>query len=101
MSELILRILLSEIKTVRVICRSCGAIVEVEVADIPRRFENGACPFCQVCFKTLSLPESDVLGNFAKALQKLIEVDSKLGVEIVLPQDNDEARPGKRPKSRY
>jgi hypothetical protein len=47
-SEKILRLLLTDLSTVRIKCLApgCGVVSEMPVEDLPKNFANGLCPFC-------------------------------------------------------
>lgn len=46
MSEKFLKILLSELTTVRVVCLKCNAVTEVMAAALGHTFQDGTCPPC-------------------------------------------------------
>jgi hypothetical protein len=47
------RILLSEPKTARLICRGCRAVVELPVGRLDGLGHDFACPVCRHCFPCL------------------------------------------------
>jgi hypothetical protein len=88
MSEQVLRILLSEIQTVRVICQKCKTVVEVPIENMKVTFANGECHFCHASFNTMNIPNYDALGDLARAITEANRLSS-VSVEMVLPIEKD------------
>lgn len=93
MSRKLFAFLLSELGTVRIICRAkeCGAVTEVSIARM--RVANGECPVC----KGDLVPAIDghplggnPLTRLAAAIQELQAHAGKVGVEFVLPDKTGE-----------
>lgn len=89
MSEHLLKVLLSELSTVRVVCKKCGAVFEMPLDRLAAAFRKTAqcCPFCGAGFHLFN-PQghaADVLGPFAQALADLQQAQN-CDVEFVLPQ---------------
>jgi len=85
MSEHVLKILLSELVTVRVRCRQqgCGAIVEIPTEELDQKFHSGLCPFCRA---VLQLPQNNHLAELARALRELKAAHQQVEVQFVIPQ---------------
>lgn len=88
MSEKLLRFLLSELKTVRVLCKdaACGAITEMPIGklDAMLRAKQCACPVCGRSF--LSPPDvgQNYFAMLAIAIAGLAAIKSNVEVEFVL-----------------
>jgi hypothetical protein len=99
MSETILKILLTELTLIRVVCKGhrsdgvpCGAVFELSLDRIAGTFQNGqlaewVCPFCKTAFHL-----HDRLGNhldpfapLAKAVADLAAMGKSLEVQFVIP----------------
>jgi hypothetical protein len=80
-SEKLFRFLLSELKTIRVICKNgvCGAIVEVPVDQAIKTFRNDQCPVCHKSFVPASIM------SLAIAIQELNQKKDEVDVEFVIP----------------
>jgi predicted Zn finger-like uncharacterized protein len=48
MSEKVLRVLVAEIKTMRITCPHCKTAFEIAPSNIDKSTENGRCRFCRV-----------------------------------------------------
>ena len=88
MSETLLRFLLTELKTVRVICKrkDCGAVTELPVERLEHAFREFKCPLCRA--KIRNAPgEEDVFDLLGRAVRKLHEpqVRERIAIEFVLP----------------
>jgi peptide subunit release factor 1 (eRF1) len=92
-SEHLLKVLLSELTTVRVRCLNdrCGATVEVALANLDRAFRHYACPACQKEFgpaqRSQPGPEPNRLRELQAAVEELARDAGRQGfeVEFVLP----------------
>jgi hypothetical protein len=47
MSEEILKVFLADLKTVRVVCQHCKAVIELDVAAAGPTLRPNACPLCK------------------------------------------------------
>jgi hypothetical protein len=85
MSETVLKILTSELKTIRIKCRNkkCGAIVEGDVGDIHKLMSEGKCKFCNQSFRQGN--EHPVI-DLARAINVLAGMEETLQVEFVVPE---------------
>ncbi|HZY85540.1 MAG TPA: hypothetical protein VFE78_11970 [Gemmataceae bacterium] len=91
MSEKLIRFLLSELGTIRIICHNkvhptgpeCGGIVEVPLAKLG---SVDKCPLCKEGFRG-DTDSIDRFGDFALAVGRLKEQTERYGLEFVLPDD--------------
>jgi hypothetical protein len=88
MSEKLLTVPLSELGTVRLVCRrkDCGGVFEMPVERLPLK-DFQSCPVCQAAFK-----ESDVapghLANLGSAIKQVLSLKDTVEVQFVL-KDQD------------
>ena len=78
MSERVLKILLSELKTVRLVCAKCGGTAEMTVVQLGGR-NNVACPVCNTVYQSLSQ-----LISLARSIEFLRQ-QQELQLEFVIP----------------
>jgi uncharacterized CHY-type Zn-finger protein len=78
MSEHILRIGLSELKVVRIVCVACGAVLEVSMDKLMR--QENSCAYCQAPFGQVA-KQFQALENAAAILESQSD---KLRVEFVI-----------------
>jgi hypothetical protein len=91
MSEKIFRFLLSELKSLRAICKQpgCGGVVELPLDAISGKKTSIRCP---VCDNPLQQPTpNNHLANLAKAIES-VTTSGVADVEFSLPL-TDDARP--------
>jgi hypothetical protein len=86
MSRNLLVFLLSELDTVRVICRhaNCGVTIELPVGQLGQRFANGHCPACN---QLLASGGKNAFEQLTEAVRAFKAYDKTVGVEFVLPAD--------------
>ncbi len=80
-----LRIPLSELKTIRITCKQCGkAVIEVPTVRADTVIEKGGCRLCR---RDVFDQHNDPLNHLRLAFEQLEELKDKLGVEfeIVAP----------------
>jgi hypothetical protein len=84
MSRRLLVFLLSELATVRIICKNCHAIFELPIEKLGMRLQS---PTCKVCNHDLLPPFADenAFGLLARAVSKLKDQAATVEVEFVLP----------------
>jgi hypothetical protein len=84
MSEKLIRFLLSELKTVRVLCQhpNCNTVVEVSVEDLPTKYQGAICPLCR---NTIQAPQYNNLVTLGTALRGLASSEDRVKVEFVIP----------------
>lgn len=84
MSEHLLKFLLSELSTVRLVCRAkhCGMVAEMPVEKLAAK-QHGACPFCGQEFGSTALQE------FGQQLLRVRELHQRgvVDLQFVLPAD--------------
>jgi hypothetical protein len=93
MSEKLLRFfMLSDIKTVRLVCKheACGAVVEIELNKVEHFCSNGCCKVCGQPFgvidqRTSRWRDTNWLVAIAEAISVLQDGRTKVAVEIALP----------------
>lgn len=86
MSEHVLRVLLSELRTVRLRCQhdGCGIVFEMTLTDLAVRNFNG-CPCCKRPLVTMLKDERSFdLMDLARAMQFIADAKT-VGVEFVIP----------------
>jgi hypothetical protein len=83
-SEHLLKILLSELETVRVACQKCsnGAAVELSVGSMHVALDKGRCRFCGA---QIHAPALDPFNNLRIALDEIRKLQD-VKVEFVLPE---------------
>lgn len=90
MSEKLFKFLLSELSTVRLVCKdkSCGAITEMTLEKLRTRFSQSdpCCPVCRAEFgDPATSSTSNPLRDFAQAVRALQARQQFVEVEFVLP----------------
>lgn len=85
MSETVLKILLSELDAVRIVCKNqpCGGVVEVKLADLGRFYKSGNCPLCG---KNVVDKDDNDLLKLAEAVRGLQAQEDDLDIEFVVRQ---------------
>ncbi len=88
MSEKMLRIDLTELKTVRVRCKQCNhGVIEVPIDRLDKVLNYGECKFCN----TRLLPkrpggsQGDALNDLRLAVAELERVKSDISIEFEIP----------------
>jgi len=86
MSFNMIRINLSELKTFRIICKSCEkGVIEVSAENLHSALNNGGlCRFCGHNIMSRML-DPDPLKRLGEAIDSLLRLDSVLDVEIEIP----------------
>jgi hypothetical protein len=86
MSRKLLAFLLSELKTVRVICKrdGCGMIYELPVAELETRFKNMTCPACK---NLLGHGNENGFAWLSAAVRAFATVKDWVELEFVLKDD--------------
>jgi hypothetical protein len=89
MSERMFRFLLSELKIIRLVCKSpgCNKVTEVRLEDLAppgmlRKFIK--CPFCEADYDPLSNGES-AIHKFAAAAKLLQSMSKIVEIEFSIP----------------
>lgn len=85
MSRHLLAILLSELKTVRVTCPKCQAVIELTVEQMGFRLGDCQCPVCKDGWPGLSAGDNQShLGRLGRALHALQTAPGAAQVEFVV-----------------
>jgi hypothetical protein len=93
MSETILRILLSELHTIRIVC-NCKTVVEIPISKLTDssrgKCEGMTCPGCGTYIRnpgtgTGNIPGDDAFDLLSKAWQDLQKIQGNFHIEFVLP----------------
>lgn len=87
MSRHLLAILLTELQTVRVLCRkaNCGAVFETPLAELARR-RLVRCPICGADWDHQGGPGP--LAQLAEAMAEMARYDAQVvGVEFVMEEE--------------
>lgn len=89
MSERIIRFLLSEVKTLRIICKRCKAVVETPLESSSDALGDGlTCRFCNKPVKRGSdHPRFNPFESLEAATKAFKEMESDLEVQFVFPGD--------------
>jgi uncharacterized paraquat-inducible protein A len=83
-SEQVLKVLLEELATARLICQQCKAVTEVELARLERQATAPKCPLCNTAF--FRTPIQYPLAELARAVAGVLGIGDLVKVEFVLPQ---------------
>ena len=86
MGEHILKIGVGELTKIRLTCKNCGTVAEMELENIGVRFHNCQCPFCQRPYLTGGAVSPDPFERLRTALKSVREADN-LTLEFVIPGD--------------
>jgi hypothetical protein len=83
MSEKMIRVKLSELATIRIVCKkaTCGGISEVPIAEVERLI-GGKCRHCE---QSLRVGNEDALASLAEAIKNLTAIKNKVEVEFEIP----------------
>jgi hypothetical protein len=88
-SRKLLGFLLSEIKAVRVICKSCHCGFEVNTVGLVR-VQHRACSFCKEPLVDLPVDAPNPFLQLAQLVELLQKPDTaKCDIEFVVPEDSD------------
>jgi len=91
MSRKLLAFLLTELKTVRVICKECKTTTEVDIerlADVTDSTDTVHCHSCKKRFYQISKPGDNPFGKLADAIHALQSDAIKADVEFIIPDDS-------------
>ena len=92
MSKKLFAFLLSELKTVRIICKhdNCGVVVEVPVDKLNDKFGGSGAVKCIHCGRLLTEFSIAAVNPFSMVHHAIIESqrkDAKFDIEFVLPDN--------------
>jgi hypothetical protein len=94
MSKHLLSFLLTELSTVRIICKGpkdkpCGAVVEVPLEKLSTYFQNTErkCPYCEniIAISDQRGNSRDAFGPFRDAVENLKQCSENFEVEFIIP----------------
>jgi hypothetical protein len=91
MSRRLLAFLLSELKTVRIICKNptCQGAVEIPVEHLGSRMAEPSCRICGHPFQPFA-QGTNGFSILARAIQLLQQHADQGDVEFILPESSDE-----------
>lgn len=88
MTETTLKILLSELTTVRIRCRkgTCRGVVEVPTDDLVKLTRNSAtCPICSEALVTTRDAHLDQLPSLGRAIKAVLALKDECVLEFSVP----------------
>jgi hypothetical protein len=90
MSRKLLAFLMSELKTVRIICQQdgCGVIAEIPIEELDSKMSGPNCLFCKRPFT--AVPDNPFV-LLAKAARKFKLCSNEVQIEFVIPDDGDKS----------
>ena len=80
--------MLSELKTVRFICKKCGAVAEMNIGQIDMSFGNPSCKACSTAYDGASTSFINTLTKLGKTLEAAQADSLGCEIEFVLPDNN-------------
>jgi hypothetical protein len=88
MSRKLLVFLLSELKTIRVICKNpeCRVTSELPIEKLETKFQVSACPACR---KQIYPPNVNPFLSLATAVEKFREWKDSIDIEFVFPDEEE------------
>ena len=96
MKEQTLRVSVKDITALRLNCTNCGGSIEVSLEDIRQQRTvqlKGQCKLCGYTYYQSSAPMApkvEPVIAFAEAIEKIVSIDSKMEIEIVVPLSSDD-----------
>lgn len=85
MGETLYRFLLGEVRILRVRCKTCSTVIEVELAKVELTFSTDCCPVCHRPFQPARADAAE-LKHLAESLQRLNALSSTVEVELTFPE---------------
>lgn len=83
MSRKLFAFLLSELKTVRIICKNCNVITELPIADLADKFKAPKCPSCK---NSIASENENPFVLLARSLAWFAG-ENRVDVEFIIPDD--------------
>ena len=82
-----LRVLVTDVRAVRVTCHDCSGVVELPVAQLVNATAQGACRFCGAELLSVDKVERihNPLAKLSAALRDCAAMQKSMGVEFILP----------------
>lgn len=92
MSRKLFAFLLSELVTVRLVCKApaCGAVTEIPTRNLAGAAADPRCPACRTSFFGPATTNKNPLADLAAAVNALVATGVAGQIEFVVP---DEGRP--------
>lgn len=88
MNERTVSFLLHEIKYLRILCRRCGAAVEVPLINASDALApGGRCRFCDAEIQSCWCPNQPALAALAEAANALSELEEGVELRLVFPDE--------------
>lgn len=87
MSRKLLAFLLSELSTVRVLCKKCGGVIEFPCEKLAFYFQSPKCPLCRHDFGPSD--DDNPFAAIAKAVATFKLIHGQVDVEFVLPDPGE------------
>jgi hypothetical protein len=90
MSRKLLAFLLSELETVRIVCKGCSAVTEMTTEKASGKFERPHCPVCNTAFFKI-IPGQGQYNPLFNLLQAITEMKrfTTVDVEFTLPDQSE------------
>ena len=85
MSEEILRVFLEDLKTLRIVCQQCGAVIELDAGVAGVKMKANECPVCHAGFSLtngVDPSECNPFRELARVFAYLETVKSKVKIEF-------------------
>lgn len=102
MSETLLKILLAELRKVRIKCKACGTVLEFALDQLAMSEALDGCPHCKTNFRQPAPNTKETLTQLANAMLKLQAspaaelIDVQFVVHVDGDQESDSPPPGKK-----
>lgn len=97
MSRKLLAFLLSELQTVRVICKKCEVVTEMTADKASGKFQSGRCPVCEEWFYNPGSTGFNPLFELLKMIQETKRITT-FDVEFTLPDSGEPRQVPTAPK---
>lgn len=80
-----LRIPITDLKTIRIVCKKCNnGVIEVPANRLSEALVDGKCRFCR--YPLIKLDNYDPIQSLKVALEELSRIEKDLGIEFEIPQ---------------
>ena len=89
MSRKLLAFLLSELRTVRIVCKGCAAVLEVPIEKLGNSVATCECKVCGQSFPRLKDAENrGPFWQLGQAIQQFRTHEAVVDIEFILPDDS-------------